>query len=81
MILRRAFAHSRKNDSNKIFTELYLSQRRKEKISIKPLKEKKKIVVATKFGFGSQLRKWKVLTPLTSIVLNENHLVKLAIEC
>src|SRR3954468_13936296 len=47
------------------------------KILIKPTNEMKwtKMVFATKFGFGSRLSKGKVLAPLTSIVLDETHLV------
>ena len=37
------------------------------------------MVVATIFGFGSGLRKRKVLAPLASVVLNGNLLVKLVI--
>lgn len=50
----------------------------KSKISIKSLK-KKKMVIATKFGFRStRLCKRNVLAPITSDVLNENHLVSFA---
>ena len=41
----------------------------------------KNMVVATIFGFGSQLHERKILAPLTSVVLNGNLLVRLAIEC
>lgn len=38
------------------------------------------MVVATKIGFRSRLCDEKVLTPLTSVVLNINHLVRFAIK-
>lgn len=34
------------------------------------------MVVATKFEFGSWLCEGKILAPVTSVVINENHLVK-----
>jgi hypothetical protein len=68
----------RKCCSNRVATELYLFQWRNRKISRKPL-EIRIMVVATIFGFGSQLRKGKVLAPLTFVVLNGNLLVKFAV--
>ena len=59
-----------------------LSERR-GKISIKPSKKihtwealarDKESVSQPRFGFGSQLRKGKVLTPFTSMVHHGNHL-------
>ena len=38
------------------------------------------MVVATKSGFGSGLRKGKVLAPLTSVVLNGNLLVLMCVS-
>lgn len=43
MILREVFAHLRKNDLNIFATEIYLFQRSKGKISMKPLKEKEDV--------------------------------------
>lgn len=44
------------------------------------IKKKKRMVVATKFGFGGQLCKEKVLTLIMFVVLNDNLLVRFAIE-
>ena len=38
------------------------------------------MVIATIFGFGSGLRKGKVLAPLTSVVLNGNLLVLICVS-
>lgn len=36
------------------------------------------MIIATKFRFGSRLCEGKVLSPLTSVVINGNHLVSFA---
>ena len=65
------------------FYLVYLYRRGEGKQSIKPsekrrareaLKENKESVSQPRFGFGSRLRKGKVLAPLTSMVLHGNHL-------
>lgn len=52
----------------------------KEKENIDKTLKRKKMVVRTKFRFGSRLHKWKVLTPFTSVLLNENLLVNLKLN-
>jgi len=76
MMIMRSLAIGRGKNvvRNRVATELYLFQWRNRKISRKPL-EIRIMVVATIFGFGSRLRKGKVLAPLTSVVLNGNLLV------
>src|SRR3954470_14050037 len=75
----RAFARSK---YNRVATELYLFQEGKGKYRKNPRKKKNrdKMVIATKLGFGSRLSKGKVLAPLTSIVLDGTHLVILVIN-
>lgn len=40
----------------------------------------KKMIVATKFGFGNRLCKGKVLAPLISVVLYGDHLARFLIR-
>lgn len=77
-ILRSAIVHSR-DGLNKVATKLYLfSKRERENIDKNPKRMTIILVVATKLGFESQLRKGKILTPLSSVVLNVNRLVSCA---
>ena len=66
----KATSINTRND-NGVVTELYLSQKRERKISIKTWVN---MVYKPKDGFESWLCERKVLAPLASVVLNGNHL-------
>jgi hypothetical protein len=62
-----------------VATELYSFPKEKENID-KTLKATERWSSQPFSGFGSQLCKGKVLTPLTSVVLNGNLLVSLGLK-